>query len=135
MNGRIAKSTFEPAYYTVGTVFDKGRFPGCRMSRTITVAHEESFGPGSQKRIYAGDRRIAVFNDGGALHAVDDACTHAGGSLSEGLCEDGVVTCAWHGAQFRLRDGKGVAPPAYRSLAVYPVAVTGGVVVVTVEDS
>lgn len=105
------------------------------MPRVVTVARAESFGPGARKKVFAGDRRIAVFNDGGALHAVDDACTHAGGSLSEGPCEAGVVTCAWHGARFRLRDGKGLGPPAWRGLAVYPVAVAGGAVVVTVDDA
>lgn len=105
-----------------------------RMPRTVTVARAESFGPGARKKVFAGDRRIAVFNDGGALHAVDDACTHSGGSLSEGPCENGVVTCAWHGGRFRLSDGKGLGPPAYRGLTVYPVAVADGVVVVTIED-
>lgn len=105
------------------------------MAREVTVARAESFGPGARKKIYAGDRRIAVFNDGGSLHAVDDACTHAGGSLSEGLCEDGVVTCAWHGARFQLRDGKGLGPPAYRGVTVYPVTVTDGAVVVTIDEA
>ena len=105
------------------------------MARTVTVARAESFGPGARKKVFAGDRRIAVFNDGGALHAVDDACTHSGGSLSEGPCENGVVTCAWHGGRFRLSDGKGLGPPAYRGLTVYPVAVADGVVVVTIDDA
>ncbi len=104
------------------------------MARVVAVADAESFGPGARKKVFAGGRRIAVFNDGGALHAVDDACTHAGGSLSEGPCEDGIVTCAWHGGRFRLRDGKGLGPPAWRGLAVHPVSVADGVVVVTVDD-
>ena len=105
------------------------------MARTVTVARAESFGPGARKKVFAGDRRIAIFNDGGDLHAVDDACTHAGGSLSEGPCENGVVTCTLHGAQFRLRDGKGLAPPAYRGLTVYPVSVADGMIVITVDDA
>lgn len=105
------------------------------MARVVTVARAESFGAGARKKVFAGDRRIAVFNDGGTLHAVDDACTHAGGSLAEGPCENGIVTCAWHGAQFRLSDGKGLGPPAYRGLTVYPVSVADGVVVVTIDDT
>ena len=107
----------------------------CGVARVTTVAPAERFGSGSRKKVFARDRRVAVFNDGGALHAVDDACTHAGGSLADGLCEDGVVTCGWHGAQFRLCDGKGLGPPAYRGLTVYPVAVVDGVVVVTIDDA
>lgn len=112
-----------------------GAWYDARMPRVVTVARAESFGPGARKKVFAGDRRIAVFNDGGTLHAVDDACTHSGGSLSEGPCENGIVTCAWHGAQFRLSDGKGLGPPAYRGVAVYPVSVADGVVVVTVDDA
>lgn len=104
------------------------------MARTLQVAPAERFGPGACKKIFTRDRRIAVFNDGGRLHAVDDACTHAGGSLAEGPCENGVVTCAWHGARFRLQDGKGLGPPAWRGLTVYPVSIVDGEVVVTVAD-
>ena len=78
------------------------------MSRLVNVGKEAAVGPGRAKRVYIGDRRIAVFNDRGTSHAVDDACTHVGGPLSEGLCEDGVVTCPWHGARYRLRDGQGL---------------------------
>ena len=106
-----------------------------RMARVVTVARAESFGPGARKKLFVGDRRIAVFNDAGTLHAVDDTCTHSGGSLSEGPCENGIVTCAWHGGQFRLSDGKGLGPPAYRGLAVYPIAVADGIVVVTIDDA
>ena len=81
------------------------------MSRRIRAGKEVTVGPGRAKRVYVGDRRIAVFNDRETLHAVDDVCTHVGGPLSEGLCEDGVVTCPWHGARFRLRDGQGLGPP------------------------
>ena len=91
-------------------------------------------GPGRAKRVYVGDRRIAVFNDRGTLHAVDDMCTHVGGPLSEGLCEDGVVTCPWHGARFRLRDGQGLpSPPVYRRLQTYPVDVVDGVIMIEVD--
>lgn len=105
------------------------------MAREVTVARAESFGPGARKKVFARDRRIAVFNDAGNLHAVDDACTHSGGSLFEGPCENGIVTCPWHGGQFRLSDGKGLAPPAYRGLTVYPVSVADGVVVVRIDDT
>ena len=104
------------------------------MARVITVADANSFGPGKRKKVFAGARRIAVVNDAGTLHAVDDTCTHVGGSLSEGSCENGVITCPWHGGQFRLTDGEGLAPPAYRTLTVYPVRVNNGVVEVTVDD-
>ena len=104
------------------------------MARVIAVSRSDKFGPGKRKKVFAGDRRIAVVNDGGILYAVDDTCTHVGGSLSEGSCADGVITCPWHGAQFRLIDGQGLGPPAYRALTVYSVAVNAGVVEITIND-
>ena len=104
------------------------------MTRDIEVGEEGSLPPGRSKSVYVGDRRIAVFNDDGVFYAVDDACTHAGGRLSEGPCESGVVTCPWHGGRFRLSDGKGLAPPAYRSLRRHGVQVADGLITVTVHD-
>ena len=100
----------------------------------MRVGKEASVGPGRAKKVYVGDRRIAVFNDRGTLRAVDDVCTHVGGPLSEGLCEDGVVTCPWHGARFRLSDGQGLGPPAYRRLQTYSVEVVNGVITIEVYD-
>jgi len=48
----------------------------------------------------------------GAICALADVCTHAGGPLHEGTLEGGVVTCPWHGSRFRLRDGRVVGGPA-----------------------
>ena len=103
------------------------------MVRDIEVGKEGSLPSGRSKRLYVGDRRIVVFNDGGIFYAIDDVCTHAGGRLSEGPCEDGVVTCPWHGGRFRLSDGKGLTPPAYRSVRTYGVRLVGGVIIVTVR--
>ena len=62
------------------------------MPRLVTVGKEGSLAAGRSKKVFCGDHRIAVFNDGGTLRAVDDACTHVGGPLSDGSWEDGVVT-------------------------------------------
>ena len=103
------------------------------MSRLVTVGKEGSLGSGRAKKVFCGHLRIAVFNDAGTLRAVDDTCTHVGGSLSEGLCEEGIVTCPWHGARFRLSDGEGLGPPAYRHLQTYPVSIQDGLIVVEVD--
>ena len=104
------------------------------MSNYVKVEDSESFLPGKVKCVFAGDRRIAVFNDGGALRAIDNVCTHVGGPLSEGPCEDGIVTCPWHGAQFRLSDGQVLRAPAGRSVQTYSTRVTDGVIEVGVEE-
>lgn len=57
-------------------------------------------------------RQVLVSLTGGIVSAIENACTHAGGPLSLGLIENGVVKCPWHGSCFRLRDGAVVRGPA-----------------------
>jgi nitrite reductase (NADH) small subunit/3-phenylpropionate/trans-cinnamate dioxygenase ferredoxin subunit len=52
-----------------------------------------------------GERRIAVFNDGGNFFAIDDTCPHMGASLSEGHLDHHVVSCPLHAWRFDIRDG------------------------------
>ncbi len=48
---------------------------------------------------------IALFRQGHNIYALDNRCPHMEGPLGEGTCEEGIVTCPWHGWQFRLDDG------------------------------
>jgi nitrite reductase/ring-hydroxylating ferredoxin subunit len=50
-------------------------------------------------------RQVAVFLHEGDVHAVDDQCPHAGGSLSAGVIRRGEVTCPWHSFHFDLCTG------------------------------
>jgi nitrite reductase/ring-hydroxylating ferredoxin subunit len=89
------------------------------------VARTAEIPPGSTRCVDVGGRRIAVFNVGGRLYAVDDACTHRGGPLSQGNLEGHRVTCPWHGGRFDLETGNAVGPPAARSVTTYRVVVEG----------
>lgn len=64
--------------------------------------------------------RVAIFRKGDRLHAIENACRHQNGPLGEGCLKDGLVTCPWHGWQYRLEDG--VSPPPYSErVATYDV--------------
>ena len=52
--------------------------------------------------------------------------THRGGPLSQGEVGATTVTCLWHGAQFDLRTGNVVRPPAPEGVASYKVLVEEG---------
>jgi 3-phenylpropionate/trans-cinnamate dioxygenase ferredoxin subunit len=66
---------------------------------------------------------IAVFNDNGEFFAIDDTCTHAQASLSEGWVEDGQVECPLHSGMFCLRTGDAVGLPPVRGVGVHQVLV------------
>ena len=57
------------------------------MASFVRVASKSEIPEGSAKCIEVGIDRIAIFNLGGSFYAIDDDCTHAGGSLSEGEIE------------------------------------------------
>jgi 3-phenylpropionate/trans-cinnamate dioxygenase ferredoxin subunit len=52
---------------------------------------------GKMKKVKVGENEVLIANVGGKYYAIGNRCTHAGGSLSEGLLEGNVVTCPKHG--------------------------------------
>ncbi len=92
-----------------------GRFFVCRTTEII---------PGQMKKVSAGENEILVTNIDGNYFAIDDTCTHAGASLSEGSLENSTVTCGWHAAQFNCETGKMEKFPAkINDLKSYTVVV------------
>jgi 3-phenylpropionate/trans-cinnamate dioxygenase ferredoxin component len=80
------------------------------------------------------NQRVAVVRDeDGAIHAVDDTCSHANVSLSEGEVDGCTIECWLHGSRFDLRTGKPTSLPAIRPIAVFPIQIEDGTVLVDVE--
>ena len=48
---------------------------------------------------------VAVFRKGRRICAVSAVCRHQNGPLGEGRIVDGLITCPWHGYQYRPEDG------------------------------
>ncbi len=82
------------------------------MGQFIKVAETNDVLPGTAKAVEAEGRRIALFNRGGGYYAIDDVCTHRGGTLSEGEVNGTVVTCPLHGATFDITTGNVLGLPA-----------------------
>ena len=53
---------------------------------------------------------VAVAMLDGQPYAIEDACNHAGSSLSEGFVEKDCVACPMHGYVFSIRTGALLAP-------------------------
>ena len=78
---------------------------------------------------------IAIARDeNGHVHAVNDTCTHANVSLSEGELEGCTLECWLHGSRFNLVTGEPSGPPATVPVAVYPVKIDGDDVYVAVPS-
>ncbi len=74
--------------------------------------------------------QIAVFDVDGELYAIEDVCTHDGGTLTGGPVEGDEIVCPRHGARFCIRNGAALTPPAFEPTATFPVRVEDGVILV-----
>jgi 3-phenylpropionate/trans-cinnamate dioxygenase ferredoxin subunit len=62
------------------------------------------------------------------VFAVADTCSHAEASLAEGDITDYKIECWLHGAEFDLRTGKALTPPAVEPLETFSVIDNGDTV-------
>jgi nitrite reductase (NADH) small subunit len=78
---------------------------------------------GTMKQFYVDEREIIVVNLNGQFFCYEGRCTHAGAPLAEGALNGDVLTCPWHGSQFRITDGSVVRGPAEKQLKSCPSTV------------
>jgi nitrite reductase/ring-hydroxylating ferredoxin subunit len=95
------------------------------VGRFVKVARKSELPENDGTYVEVEGKGIAVFNLGGEIYALDNACTHVGGPLSQGRVEEGEVECPWHGSRFDIRTGKVRMFPAREDVATYEVRVTG----------
>ncbi len=60
--------------------------------------------------------QVCVAKVGDEVFAVADTCTHSEASLSEGEITGSKIECWLHGAEFDLRTGEALTPPATAAL-------------------
>ena len=95
------------------------------MSRFLKAASLADLPPGASTVVEVEGTEVALFNQGGAVYALDNTCPHAGGPLAEGTMEEGKVECPWHGACFDLKTGASSSPLAPKGVRAYSVRVSG----------
>ena len=70
-------------------------------------------------------KRIVICRTENGYAAIDDYCTHRGGSLAGGSLICGTVQCPWHGSQFDVNTGMVKAGPAKEKIQLYKVNEVG----------
>lgn len=78
-------------------------------------------------------RRIAVFRTAEGFRAVDAACPHEGGPLSDGIVADSCVTCPLHNWRIDLTTGEVVAGGEGR-VGTYEVVERDGLLLIRIEQ-
>ena len=95
------------------------------MGQLVKVAETDEVPPGMAKAVDLEGHPVALFNIDGTYYVIDDACTHRGAPLSEGMVEGTTVTCPLHGATYDVTTGHVLGPPASEAVAHYNVQVEG----------
>lgn len=77
----------------------------------MKIAEKSEIPIGKMKKFETLGKEILIANVNGSFYAIDNACSHAGGDLSQGTLEDTTVTCPKHKSKFDVTTGKVVSPP------------------------
>jgi nitrite reductase (NADH) small subunit len=72
----------------------------------VSLIDANSVPPGTAAEVVADGKIFAVFNVEGTFHVLDGICAHAGGPLGKGSLHGNIVTCPWHGWQFKVDSGR-----------------------------
>ena len=80
---------------------------------------------GKPLRIEKNGEDICVARIGNEVFAIGDTCSHSDASLAEGEITDFKIECWLHGAEYDLRTGQALTPPASAPVKKYSVSVDG----------
>ena len=102
------------------------------MANFVKVATTAEIPPGKVSVYEVDGKQVAVCNVDGTFYAIDDVCTHDGGSLDQGQLDEDEIECPRHGARFDVKTGRALTLPAVMPVQSYPVQVEGDEIKVNV---
>jgi len=103
--------------------------------RRIDLIGVDEIADGEMKMVYVdGTDQVLVINQGGDFTATQGICSHEYFELDKGFLTAETLTCALHLSRFDLESGEALDPPAELPLAVYPVIVENGRVLIEIPD-
>jgi 3-phenylpropionate/trans-cinnamate dioxygenase ferredoxin subunit len=103
------------------------------MTTWQTVGRTSEIPPERVAVYQVGDHEVAVCNVGGQFYAIDDLCTHDGGSLDQGELDGEEIECPRHGARFDVKTGAVTQLPAFEPVETHDVRVEGENIQVALE--
>ena len=81
-----------------------------------------------------GTDQVLVVNTGGTIRAMQGICSHEYFELDQGFLTRDSLTCALHMSRFDLETGDALDPPAEVPLAMYPVVVEDGRILIDIPE-
>ncbi|MGZ3588445.1 MAG: Rieske (2Fe-2S) protein [Candidatus Limnocylindrales bacterium] len=104
------------------------------MTRRVDVAALDEVPPGTLKMVQVDATDILLVNLEGVVRAYQGICSHEYFELDRGFLTGDSLTCALHLSRFDLFTGEALDPPAELPLAMYPVAIEGGHIVLDLPE-
>ena len=104
------------------------------MGRRLDLCAAADVPTGTLRMVEVEGELVLVSNVGGVLRATQGVCSHEYFELDRGFLTGSSVTCALHLSRFDLDSGEPLDPPAELPLAVYPVTVENGRVLIDVAE-
>lgn len=106
-----------------------------RTTGFVAVARINEVEPGTVRVVELDGRSLCVgLTEDGEWGAIDNICTHDGGTLGEGELDETGVECPRHGGRFDLFTGRVLALPPVRPVNAYETRVVDDVVEVRLES-
>ncbi len=100
----------------------------------VTVGRVDDLAPGEMTYVDVRNTAVCLINLDGTYYAVNDTCTHAEASLSDGTVEGDTLECPLHGGCFEIRTGRPAAMPVVTPIETYRVRVVDGAVQVALTE-
>ena len=101
----------------------------------VTVARVGDVEPGTVRVVELDGRSLCIGQtEDGEWGAIDNLCTHDGGTLGEGEVDGNCISCPRHGAKFDLRSGDALTMPATEATCSHDIKVEEGKVLVQLRD-
>jgi 3-phenylpropionate/trans-cinnamate dioxygenase ferredoxin subunit len=101
------------------------------VSRRIDCGLLADLAEGTMRMAWVdGTEPLLLVNVGGTVRAVQGICSHEYFELDRGFLTAESLTCALHLSRFDLASGEPLDPPADEPLAVYPVTIEDGRILV-----
>ena len=104
------------------------------MTKWIDAGPAREFSDSTKKCLNLEGVPTVVCQVKGTLHAVANACPHAGLPLGEGDLAGTILTCPFHGYTYNVASGVNVDMPDDEKLPCYEVKMEGSRVMVAVPE-
>jgi 3-phenylpropionate/trans-cinnamate dioxygenase ferredoxin subunit len=107
-----------------------------KVASWVAVGRVEDVPPGHAARVEIDEYPVAIFNVEGEFFCLDDTCSHAQASLSDGDLDVSrcAIECPLHGSAFDLRSGDPLSLPAVEPVHVHHIDTSDGVIRVALSE-